>query len=121
MKLPIEVESFITPLKTALSEALVTLNEGIPKNKKVKILEKKNGWISVSPLEKQPEPVNILRLKSALVQRWPMTSLLDVLKEADLRIGFTESFKSLASREAIPKDILQKRLLLYLCIYCKYV
>ena len=115
LNLPMEVESFITPLKTALSEALVTLNKGIPKNKKVKILEKKNGWIRVSPLEKQPEPLNILRLKSELVQRWPMTSLLDVLKETDLRIGFSNSFKSLASREALDRDVLQKRLLL--CLY----
>lgn len=41
LKLPMDVESFIAPLKTALSEALVTLNEGIPENKQVKILEKK--------------------------------------------------------------------------------
>jgi len=66
-------------------------------------------------LDKQAEPVNILRLKSELVQKWPMTSLLDVLKEADLRIGFTDSFKSLASREVLDKDVLQKRLLL--CLY----
>ena len=69
----------------------------------------------MSPLEKQPEPLNILRLKSELVQRWPMTSLLDVLKEADLRIGFTDSLKSLASREVLDRDVLQKRLLL--CLY----
>ena len=110
-----DVESFITPLKTALSKGLTTLNQGIPNNKKVKILAKKNGWISVSPLDKQTEPVNILRLKSELVQKWPMTSLLDILKEADLRIGFTDSFKSLASREVLERDVLQKRLLL--CLY----
>ncbi|NES64070.1 MAG: Tn3 family transposase [Okeania sp. SIO2D1] len=115
LKLPIDVESFITPLKRAMSEGLTTLNDGLLNNKKVKILQKNNGWIRVSPLEKQSEPVNILRLKTELVQKWPMTSLLDVLKEADLRVGFTDSFKSLASREAISKDVLQKRLLL--CLY----
>lgn len=115
LQLPMDVESFISPLKTALSFSLISLNGGIPQNKKVKILDKKNGWISVSPLDKQAEPVNILRLKSELVQKWPMTSLLDVLKEADLRVGFTESFKSLASREVLDKDVLQKRLLL--CLY----
>lgn len=115
LKLPIDVESFITPLKKAMSEGLATLNDGLLNNKKVKILQKNNGWIRVSPLEKQSEPVNILRLKTELVQKWPMTSLLDVLKEADLRVGFTDSFKSLASREAISKDVLQKRLLL--CLY----
>jgi TnpA family transposase len=44
-----------------------------------------------------------------------MTSLLDILKEADLRIGFTDNFKSVASREALNRDTLQKRLLL--CLY----
>lgn len=115
LKLPIDVESFITPLKKAMSEGLATLNDGLLNNKKVKILQKNNGWIRVSPLEKQSEPVNILRLKTELVQKWPMTSLLDVLKETDLRVGFTDSFKSLASREALSKDVLRKRLLL--CLY----
>jgi hypothetical protein len=44
-----------------------------------------------------------------------MTSLLDVLKETDLRVGFTDDFRSLAPREAIDRKELQKRLLL--CLY----
>jgi len=48
------------------------------------------------------------------MRRWPMTSLLDVLKETDLRVGFTEVFKSLASREQIDRPTLQRRLLLCL-------
>ena len=45
-------------------------------------------------------------------RRWPMTSLLDVLKEADLRIGFTDEFRSMSSREVLSQAELQKRLLL---------
>ncbi len=41
--------------------------------------------------------------------------MLDILKEADLRIGFTDNFKSLASREALDRETIQKRLLL--CLY----
>jgi TnpA family transposase len=115
LKQPVEVEDFITPLKQAMADALLTLNNGLPKNSRLKILNKNNGWIRLSPLEKQPEPVNLLRLKTELIQRWPMTSLLDILKEADLRIGFTDNFKSVASREALNRDTLQKRLLL--CLY----
>lgn len=95
--------------------ALTTFNDGLPKNPSVKILTKNNGWICLSPLDKQPEPVNILRLKTELIRRWPMTSLLDILKEADLRVGFTECFKSVASREALDHETIQKRLLL--CLY----
>lgn len=44
-----------------------------------------------------------------------MTSLLDVLKEADLRIGFSDHFKSVADRENLDRQSLQQRLLL--CLY----
>jgi len=44
-----------------------------------------------------------------------MTSLLDVLKETDLRVGFTDAFKSLGSRENLDRETLQQRLLL--CLY----
>ena len=43
-----------------------------------------------------------------------MTSLLDVLKETDLRVGFTEEFHNIASREVLDRDEVQKRLLLSL-------
>ena len=66
-------------------------------------------------MDKQLESVNLLALKTELVRRWPMTGLLDILKEADLRIGFTECFKSVASREMLEREIIQKRLLL--CLY----
>jgi hypothetical protein len=45
----------------------------------------------LTPLEEQPEPPNILALTTALVQRWPMTNLLDILKETELRVRFTEA------------------------------
>lgn len=44
-----------------------------------------------------------------------MTSLLDVLKEADLRVGFTNLFKTVADREILDRSTLQRRLLL--CLY----
>ncbi|VEP17976.1 transposase (fragment) [Hyella patelloides LEGE 07179] len=112
---PTNVEEFINPLKQAMDIALKTLNDGLPKNPKVEILQKYKGSIRLSPLEKQPEPVNLLKLKTELTKRWSMTSLLDILKEADLRIGFTNNFKSLASRETLDRETIQKRLLL--CLY----
>jgi len=35
-----------------------------------------------------------------------MTSLLDILKEAELRIGFTNRFKSLGTREILDRATL---------------
>lgn len=43
-----------------------------------------------------------------------MTNLLDILKEADLRIGFTERFKTVGNREILDRKTLQKRLILSL-------
>ncbi len=115
LKLPQNAAEFITSLKQAMEQALKTFNDGLPSNPKVEILNKGKGRIRLSPLEAQPEPTNIGRLKTELIQRWSMTSLLDILKEADLRIGFTDCFKSLASREALDRETIQKRLLL--CLY----
>lgn len=112
---PLESEKFITTLQQEMTDALTMLDKGMPKNTKVKIQEKNNGWIRVSPLEAQPEPLNILHLKREIDQRWFMTSLLDILKEADLRIGFTNHFKNTGVRSHLERDILQRRLLL--CLY----
>ena len=62
-----------------------------------------------------PEPVHLVNLEGELVLRWPMTSLLDVLKETDLRVGITPHFASLTSHEALDPERLQRRLLL--CLY----
>ena len=44
-----------------------------------------------------------------------MISLLDMLKEADLRTGFTEAFTSSGDRETLDRATLRRRLLL--CLY----
>ena len=115
LSLPLNVENFIEKLQNEMRTGLETLNRKLPKNPDVKISTKKNGWIHLSPLEEQTAPSNILRLKTELNARWGMTSLLDVLKETDLRTAFSETFKSPTAREALPRDILQPRLLL--CLY----
>lgn len=111
---PSDAESFITSLQQKMTSALEQLDSLLPKTQRIKILPRENGWISVSPLEPQPEPLNLQRLKGELISRWPLTSLLDILKETDLRVGFTEQFKSVASRETLDRNILQRRLLLCL-------
>src|SRR3546814_2667004 len=48
-------------------------------------------------------------------QRWPMTGLLDVLKEAALDTGLMDAFETSASRVTLSKAALAQRLLL--CLY----
>ena len=97
-----------------MHEALTALHDGLEKNVSVRLLHKDGGRISLSPLPVQPEPANLLALKARMLERWPMTSLLDVFKEADLRIGFTDAFRSATVWESLDRSVLQERLLLTL-------
>ncbi len=51
-------------------------------------------------------------LKAEMSRHWQMTSLLDILKETDFRVGFTETFKSPTAWESLERTELQPRLLL---------
>jgi TnpA family transposase len=112
---PQDVEVFIQKLQQDMKTALDTFNQSIPNNPKVQLLPKGGGWISLSPLEPQPEPMHLRLLKGELGRRWPMTWLLDMLKETDLRVHFTDHFKSATVREHLDRATIQKRLLL--CLY----
>ncbi len=112
---PLSAHEFIEIQKKELQEALEMFDKGMPENQKVKLITR-NGkpWIKVSPLDPQPEPKNLTSLKVEVGRRWNQLYLLDILKEADLRIGFTSLFKSPTPFEKLPREILQKRLLLCL-------
>ena len=115
LHLRLKSNDFVADLKSVLTDSLNHFNTSLPGNPKVRIKTAPNSRISVSPVAPQKEPVNLSVLKSEIIRRWPMTSLLDVIKEADLRIGFSQEFQSTASREVIPRDELSKRLLF--CFY----
>ncbi len=113
--LPMDAKAFTAGLREEMDHTLATLNEGMPTNPKVKILQKKSGWIAVSPFEPQAEPANLGALKAEMARRWPMTSLLDVLKETDHQVGFTQHLRSGTEREHLDRRVLRRRLLL--CLY----
>ncbi len=115
LNLPLNPDDFINPLRAALDQNLCQLNDDIPGDTKVKILEQDGGKIKLSPSDPQAEPVNLKSLQQEINRRWSTINLIDILKEADLRIGFTKQFHTVGSREKISKDELQKRLLL--CLY----
>ena len=115
---PGEAQTFTAQLRTRMERALDALNTDLPDNARVRLITSKKGKgrLSVSPLTALPEPQNITRLAAALVQRWPMTNLLDVLKETELRTGFTDAFHTVAAREVLSREVVQRRLLLCLCL-----
>ena len=114
---PREAWTFVEGLRTKMETALTAFDASLPTDPQVKIVitKKGKGRISLTPLEPQPEPANIVALTAALVQRWPMTNLLDVLKETELRVHFTEALRTVGAREVLGADVLQRRLLL--CLY----
>jgi TnpA family transposase len=112
---PLDVDSFIRELQAQMSRELAELDRTLPKNPKVRLLKRGKGWISVTPLEAQADPPMLDRLKAEVFARWPMTSLLDILKETDLRVRFTDEFKSATVWEVLDRPVVQKRLLL--CLY----
>jgi len=113
--LPGDSETFISSVKKSMVDGLNMLNEGMPNNPMVKIRKKGNNRICVSPSPPQSDPQNITKLKYDIFDRWSATSLIDVFKEADIRIGFSELFHTTAVREVLDRATLQRRLLL--CLY----
>ena len=115
LTLPEDVETFISGLQQQMEQGLEKLDKGMPRNKGVTIGGKRNkGLIRLSPFDAAPDPINLRHLKGEINRLWHKTSLLDILKETDLRVDFTRKFKSMGTREILDRETLQKRLLLCL-------
>lgn len=71
--------------------------------------------ITILPLEPQPEPEQLIKLKQEVAQRWRLIERIEMFKEADLRIGYTNSFQTLATHERLERSETQTCLLL--CLY----
>ena len=112
---PTDAEVFIRTLQDKMRDGLKRLDKNMPTNQFVKLQAKAGGWIGLTPLEAQAEPPNLAKLKLELGKRWPMTSILEMFKEAALRIGFSSQFKSISDQNStLDPAVLQKRLLLCL-------
>ena len=112
LNLPLAPDRFIADLQAEMRNALQTLDAGLPSNPQVRISRKHgNSWITLTPFDAQPEPPNLTALKAEITATWPMTSLLDMVKEADLRLGFTDALKSPTAYETLDRAILRPRLL----------
>lgn len=114
LNLPLNVEQFISRLQTEMRDALSAFDAGLKKNLYVRLSSKGGGWITLTPLDAQPYPPSLTALKAELNSIWPMTSLLDMVKETDLRLEFTNALKSPTSYETMDRAVLQQRLLLCL-------
>src|SRR3546814_572080 len=115
LNLTADARAFSSAIREELAQELLLLNANIPRNDKVRLLWRGENRISLTPFKPLPEPRGLASIKTEIGQRWPMTGLLDVLKEAALDTGLLEAFETSASRVALPKTALDQRLLL--CLY----
>lgn len=115
LQLPQDAQTFINQLRQAMASALSVLNDGLAENDWLTLEPTRKHPIRLSPLPPQAKPTNLEFLKQDIQQEWPMTALLEIFKEADMRINFTDAFHSAATRENLDPTTLRQRLLL--CLY----
>ena len=110
-----DAQAFAAGIKAEMERELHLLNVTLPDNDKVRLRWSGENRISITPFSPVPEPPGLTALKSEVMRAWPMTGLLDVLKETALDTGFLSSFQTSASREALSSVLRDQRLLL--CLY----
>ena len=114
---PLDAAAFIEGLRQRLGAALGRLDRALGDGSAggVRVTTRRGEpWVTVPPMDKQPEPPTLQALKDEVERRWGTIDLLDMLKDADFLTGFTEEFASVASREITDRATLRKRLLLVL-------
>ncbi len=111
LALPMDADTFLAKGQHEMQEALPQFDQGLPRNPKVRLRAYSEHRIVLTPLDAEPAPAHLEHIKAEVLRRWPMTGLLDMLKETDLRVGVTEAFKGLRSRETPDRRTLQMRLL----------
>jgi TnpA family transposase len=114
---PLDATDFTAGLRKRHREALDRLDTAMANGTTggVRVVTRAGKpWISVPKLEKLPEPRNLAALKAEVARRWGTIDLLDILKDSDFLTDFTDEFVSVATREALPRSVLRRRLLLAL-------
>ncbi|WP_440072208.1 Tn3 family transposase [Streptosporangium sp. OZ121] len=114
---PLDATEFIAGLKTRMRAALDKLNTGLTAGSTggVRIITRAGKpWVSVPKLDKLPEPRNLGKLKAEVQRRWGTIDLLDILKDTAFLTDFTDAFTSVATREVLDRQTLNRRLLLVL-------
>lgn len=117
IRAPLDPTDFIDQLKHRLHTSLTGLSRALADDTAggVRIGQRRGQvWITAPRPGVHAKPTNLQALKDEVRRRWGTVDLLDVLKEADLRTGFTEQFQTIATRENLPPDVLRRRLLLAL-------
>ena len=85
--LPRDADAFIARVQAEMTQALGTFDSGLAANPYVRILKRGGGRITLTPLEKQEDPLGLAALKTEIGRRWPMTSLLSAPAEYSPKVA----------------------------------
>ncbi|GGP09672.1 Tn3 family transposase [Nonomuraea glycinis] len=117
LRQPLDAGVFIATLQEAMRAAMAACGEAVRRNRsggtKVKTLRGEARW-HIPDLGKLQVPENLRALHTEVAARWGIIDLLDFLKESDFVTDFTDAFTTVATREATPREVIRKRLLLVL-------
>jgi TnpA family transposase len=113
---PVEVTSFLDPLRARLTTALTQFNRDLPSNPYVHLYapaaHEERRLFAVERLTAQPEPQSLDRIKDLINQRYGLLDLLDMFVEADRLAGFTQCFTHSGTKEVRSRETLRPLLLL---------
>ncbi|SFU94394.1 Transposase and inactivated derivatives, TnpA family [Aliiroseovarius crassostreae] len=109
-----DARAFSNSVREQLEQELRQLNATLPDNDKVRLRWSGENRICITPFDPASEPKGLAGLKAEVGRRWPMTGLLDTMKETALDTGFLDVFETSATREALSPEVRDQRLLLSL-------
>ena len=110
-----DAAAFTAGLRAEMATALTGLDAALPELPNVGLRWSGRNRIRLSRPEPQPDPPGLTALKAEVLRRWPMTALIDVLKEVALDTGLLDAFATSGERVVLDVETLQRRLLL--CLY----
>ncbi len=110
-----DASRFTAELMQEMEAELRAFNDSRPNDDLVRIISGQSPKIHVTPLTPSPEPAGLEALGREVMRRWPMTGLIDVLKQCALDTGFLDAFSSSAGRVMLDKETIERRIM-----YCLY-
>lgn len=112
LNMPVSAKDFVNNVKADMTKNIHSFDNRFIENEFVNIVMKKGKpWILLTPFEKAQEPKVIHRLKEAILEKWGVIDLLDIIKEVDLRENFTDCFSTAGNRTILDRETIRKRLL----------
>ena len=65
-----DAHAFVADIRASLAEELRSLNATLPKNDMVRLRQVGKNLICVTPLDRQPEPAGLIKLKNEIGRTW---------------------------------------------------